>query len=164
MFLGICLIVIGIIIISSKKIEIVQIKPSPVPMVVSTPSATFVKVTRVIDGDTIVMGTGQKIRYIGLNTPEVETLECFAIEASEINKNLVLGKEVRLEKDVSETDKYGRLLRFVYVGDVFVDDYLVKNGYAKIMTVPPDIKYENQFLESEKYARENGLGLWSKCF
>jgi micrococcal nuclease len=82
--------------------------------------------------------------------------------ASQINSQLVLGKTIKLEKDVSETDKYGRLLRFVYVGNIFIDDYLVKNGFARVMTVPPDIEYESQFLESENYAKENKLGLWSK--
>jgi len=124
---------------------------------------TLSVVERVIDGDTIVIDTGEHIRYIGMNTPEMETSECFATEASEINKNLVLGKTVRLEKDVSDTDKYGRLLRYVYIDDTFVDDYLVKNGDAKIMIVPPDIKYKDEFLQSENYAKENNLGLWGKC-
>lgn len=154
---------IGLIILSKTSVNVQKVLTQG-----STPqassSATFAKVTKVIDGDTIVIDTGQHVRYIGMNTPEVETLECFATEASEINRNFVLGKVVKLEKDISETDKYGRLLRFVYVGDIFVDDYLVKNGYAKIMTVPPDVKYKEEFLESEKYARENNLGLWSKCF
>jgi micrococcal nuclease len=177
--LGIVLILIGVSIFINKK-ETVQVISSPIPsqslLPVSTPSGqiTYAKVTRVIDGDTIVISAQggsasggdaeQKVRYIGMNTPEMETSECFATEASEINKNLVLGKEVELVKDVSETDKYGRLLRFVYVGNIFVDDYLIKFGYAKIMTVPPDVEYESQFLESENYAKENGLGLWSKCF
>jgi micrococcal nuclease len=99
-----------------------------------------------------------------MNTPELESSECYATEASEINKNLVLGKTVKLEKDVSETDKYGRLLRFVYVGNIFVDDYLVKDGAAKIMNVPPDIEYKDEFLSSQNYAKENKLGLWGKCF
>ena len=69
-----------------------------------------------IDGDTIVIEGGQKVRYIGMNTPEVETSECYATEATEINKNLVLGKEVKLEKDVSDTDKYGRFYDMFILG------------------------------------------------
>lgn len=167
---GICLIIIGLLIISYKKVEVIQIKPSPVSVSTSTPSATFAKVTRVIDGDTIVIDSGQKVRYIGMNTPEVEISECFATEASEINKNLVLGNEIKLVKDISETDKYGRLLRYVYVkdennvGDLFVNDELVKNGSARVETVKPDLKYESEFVTSEKFAKVNHLGLWEKCF
>jgi micrococcal nuclease len=161
LFLGLCLIFIGLFICSSNKNKVVQVISQPTP--VSTSSATFAKVERVIDGDTIVIDTGEHIRYIGMNTPEVETSECFASESSEVNKNLVLGKTIKLEKDVSDTDKYGRLLRYVYVGDTFVDDYLVKNGDAKVMIVPPDIKYKDEFLQSQKYAKENNLGLWSNC-
>lgn len=145
--------------------QITPISPAPTSLnTLITPIFTYAKVARVIDGDTIIIDTGQHVRYIGVNTPEVETSECFATEATEINKNLVLDKVVRLEKDISEIDKYGRLLRFVYIGDIFIDDYLVKNGYAKIMTVPPDIKNKDQFGQSENYARQNRLGLWSKCF
>lgn len=165
--LVIILLLIGLLIFRFKGNDVIQFIPSPSPSIsqLSTPSSqiAYAKVTRVIDGDTIVIDTGQKVRYIGMNTPEVETSECFATEATQINKNLVLGKEIKLEKDVSDVDKYGRLLRYVYIGDTFVDDYLLKNGYAKIMTVPPDIKYKDEFLQSEKYARENNLGLWGNC-
>jgi micrococcal nuclease len=124
---------------------------------------SFAKVIRVIDGDTIQLEGGDRVRYIGMNTPELETNECFATEASEINKNLVLGKIIKLEKDISDTDKYGRLLRYVYVDNVFIDDYLVKNGDAKVMTIPPDTKYKDEFLQSQNYAKQNNLGLWGKC-
>jgi micrococcal nuclease len=145
-----------------------------ISLITPTPEVVLAKVIRVVDGDTIdVIEVGQKdegperirrIRYIGINTPEIESSECFAAEASEVNKNLVLGKTVRLEKDVSEVDKYDRILRYVYVDDILVDDYLVINGFAKVMTVPPDVKYKNEFLKSENYAKENKLGLWGKCF
>ena len=136
-----------------------------------TPRAqiSYAKVTRVIDGDTIVIDTGQTVRYIGINTPEVETSECFATEAGEINEDMILGKEVRLEKDISETDKYGRLLRYVYTdegpdGYEMINDELLKIGLAKVETVPPDIKYKDEFDQSQDYAKQNKLGLWSKCF
>jgi micrococcal nuclease len=162
-FLGIFLIFFGLSVYYSSKYKIVQIVSSPSPVPTSNSQITYAKVTRVIDGDTIVIDTGQHVRYIGMNTPELESSECYATEASEINKNLVLGKTVKLEKDVSETDKYGRLLRFVYVDDTFVDDYLVKDGAAKIMTVPPDVEYKDEFFQSQNYAKENKLGLWGKC-
>jgi len=124
-------------------------------------------VIRVVDGDTIELEDGTKVRYIGVNTPETvdpnSSVECYGKEASIENKRLVEGKKVRLEKDVSDTDKYGRLLRYVWVEDVFVNDYLVKEGYANVSTYPPDIKYQDTFLKSEKYARDLGKGLWGSC-
>lgn len=131
----------------------------------ATPSAETVKVTRVIDGDTIEIESGQKVRYIGIDTPEIvdpkKPVQCFGKEASNKNKELVEGKQVRLEKDVSETDKFGRLLRYVYVDNIFVNDYLVRQGFAHVSTFPPDVKYQAQFLQAEKEARKNSRGLWT---
>ncbi len=124
-------------------------------------------VKRVIDGDTIEIENGQKIRYIGIDTPETvhpeKPVQCFGLEASLKNKEMVEGKSVRLEKDVSETDKYGRLLRYVYVGDTLVNDFLVRQGFANSSTYPPDIKYQDQFRKAEEEARGNNRGLWSSC-
>lgn len=160
MFLGLCLIFIGIVIyFQVPKISLISSTSQITPI----PQMSFAKVIRVIDGDTIQLEGGDRVRYIGMNTPELETNECFATEASEINKNLVLGKIIKLEKDISDTDKYGRLLRYVYVDNVFIDDYLVKNGDAKVMTIPPDTKYKDEFLQSQNYAKQNNLGLWGKC-
>ena len=126
-----------------------------------------VKVTRVIDGDTVEIEGGQKVRYIGIDTPETVhpdmKVQCFGKEASNKNKELVEGKMVELEKDVSETDKYGRLLRYVYIGQIFVNDYLVRQGYAHASSYPPDIKYQGQLQEAEKEARDNNRGLWGEC-
>ena len=124
-------------------------------------------VARVIDGDTIELANGQRVRYIGIDTPETvhpdKPAQCFGQEASNKNKELVAGKRVRLEKDVSETDKYGRLLRYVYVGDVFVNLELVSQGYAYAFTYPPDVKYADVFVAAQKEARENNRGLWGVC-
>jgi len=180
LILGLCLIFIGFLVYlismreynqfdwlwlfhSSNKNEI-QIINQAESTIIPTPVSTYAKVTRIIDGDTIVIDTGQHVRYIGINTPETETSECFAKEAGDINEDLVLGKEVKLEKDVSETDKYGRLLRYVYVGQEMINDELVKGGSAKVDSIPPDLKYKDEFLQSEKYARQNNLGLWGKCY
>lgn len=136
--------------------------PSTISAQVSGDKAITVK--KVIDGDTIEISTGQKVRYIGIDTPESTIQkECFGAEASVKNKELVEGKSVRLEKDVSETDKYGRLLRYVYVGDVFINDELVRQGFANASTYPPDVKYQDKFSEAQKEARENNRGFWSKC-
>lgn len=125
-------------------------------------------VVKVVDGDTIVLENDIKVRYIGIDTPEISGKKgCFADEAKKKNEELVLGKKVFLEKDVSETDRYGRLLRYVYTGEgenkLMVNEVLIKEGFAQIATFPPDVKYKDLFLESEKFAREKLLGLWEKC-
>lgn len=149
-------------------------KPDILPTTItSQPSKSLqslnqlVKVTRVVDGDTIEIEGGQRVRYIGIDTPETvdprKAVQCFGKEASTKNKELVEGKQVRLEKDISETDKYGRLLRYVWVGDIFVNDYLVRQGYAHSSSYPPDIKYQNQFTQAQNEAKSNYRGLWESC-
>lgn len=130
------------------------------------------KVSRIVDGDTIEISTGEKVRYIGIDTPETvdprRPVGCFGKEASDENKKIVGGKSVILEKDISERDKYNRLLRYVYIKQtngnlLFVNDYLVRQGFAKASTYPPDVKFAGQFVEAEREARENNRGLWQKC-
>jgi micrococcal nuclease len=126
------------------------------------------KVTKVIDGDTVSLESGETIRYIGIDTPEVsQGKECFAEEATKANQELVLGKVVRLEKDISEKDRYKRLLRYLWVdsesGEIFVNEYLVRQGFALAVTYPPDVKYSDLFREAEKEARDKNSGLWGKC-
>lgn len=158
------LLLLLVLILIGFLIRVVQ----PVEQVMPLPEKqdTF-RVTKVIDGDTIEVNSNIKVRYIGIDAPESvdprRMVDCFGKEASLENKKLVEGKEVRLEKDVSETDKFGRLLRYVYVNDTFVNDYLVRQGYALASTFPPDIKYQEQFSQAEREARENNRGLWSKC-
>ncbi|MDO8570261.1 MAG: thermonuclease family protein [Candidatus Daviesbacteria bacterium] len=133
---------------------------------------TGVLVTKVVDGDTIEIQGGQKIRYVGIDTPETvdprRAVGCFGKEASKINKELVEGKVVILEKDITNVDKYNRLLRYVYLKQsdgtlLFVNDYLVREGYAKNYTYPPDVKFNEQFRQAEIEAREANKGLWNKC-
>jgi micrococcal nuclease len=133
------------------------------------PDLPEASVTRVIDGDTIeveIEGESYKVRYIGIDTPELhhptKPVEYYAQEAYEKNRELVEGKTVYLEKDVSETDQYERLLRYVYVGDTFVNAYLVQQGYALVSTYPPDVKYQERFVELQREAREAGRGLWGE--
>lgn len=125
----------------------------------------FVK--RVVDGDTIELESGQKVRYIGVNTPESvdprRTVECFGKEASAFNKELVEGKTVFLKRDISDTDKYGRLLRFVYLENgTFVNEILVQEGYALVSTYPPDVSKQDIFRTAEQKAREGKKGLWNE--
>jgi len=131
--------------------------------VISTPNSNRqeVKVIRVIDGDTIEIEGGQRVRYIGIDTPERDA--CFSSESTAKNKELVDGKTISLEKDVSEKDRYGRLLRYVYVGDTLVNEVLVKEGYAQVYTYPPDVKYNEKFSAAQREARDSNKGLWSAC-
>lgn len=126
----------------------------------------------VTDGDTIRVELGGRtvtVRYIGVDTPETvdpgRPVEPFGREASEANRRLVEGRTVLLEKDVSETDRFGRLLRYVYVeqftGLVMVNAELVRLGYARIATFPPDVRYASLFLDLEREARAASRGLWA---
>lgn len=137
---------------------------SAIPSAEVEPVDQMVVVARVVDGDTIKLESGEVVRYIGIDTPEIvdprKPVQCYAQEASVKNKELVEGKEVRLEKDVSETDKYSRLLRYVWLGDTLVNELLVKEGYAQSSSYPPDVKYQDRFIQAQNEARENNLGLW----
>ncbi len=117
------------------------------------------EVERVIDGDTIVIEGGEKVRFIGIDTPERG--EFYYKEATDYMKSLVENKKVRLEKDVSERDRYGRLLRHVYVDDIWINAKMIKEGYARFVTFPPDVSHVEKFRKLEKEAKENKKGLWS---
>jgi micrococcal nuclease len=120
----------------------------------------LVVVSRIIDGDTIELESGKQVRLICIDTPERG--QNFYEEASNYLSWLVLNKEIRLEKDVSETDKYQRLLRYVYVDDSFVNELMVLNGYAKAYPYSPDTKLCPLIQEAETRAKEDKLGIWKK--
>jgi len=125
----------------------------------TTISGDTAQVTRIIDGDTIdveMNGVRYRVRYIGMNTPEKDQ-PCYQ-EATDANAALLSGKTVTLVKDTSETDVYGRLLRYVYVGDTFVNAELVREGWAENAVYPPDTKYEDTFHQLELQARAANIG------
>jgi micrococcal nuclease len=122
-------------------------------------------VKRVVDGDTFEIATGEKVRLIGVDTPETvkpnHPVEPYGKEASNFTKELLTGQEVRLVFDVEPHDRYKRLLAYVYLMDgTFVNEKLVKEGYARIMTIPPNVAKADVFLEAEREAREHNRGLW----
>jgi micrococcal nuclease len=127
---------------------------------VSAPSAD--RVSRIVDGDTVVLSTGERVRYIGMDTPEMNPLEPFAKEATEANRQLVEGKTVRLEKDISETDRYGRLLRYVWVDNTMVNLELVRRGLAEAQAYPPDVRYQALLEAAQVEAKLAGRGMWAK--
>jgi len=145
-----------------------------VPKIVPTPPSSdeYRKITKVIDGDTIETDRSERIRYIGINTPEIANKlkpdQCFAQAAKKKNEELVLNKTVRLEKDISETDKYKRLLRFVYITqsdgkEISINQFLIREGYAQLMTIPPDVSKATEFKELQTQARNAQKGLWKVC-
>jgi len=140
--------------------EATPITPSSQPTTI-TSERTQALVVDVIDGDTIeveIGGTLFRVRYIGMDTPERGEV-CYE-EATLANELLVSGKTVELEKDISETDRYRRLLRYVWIEEDMVNAILVATGYAQVATYPPDVKYQDQFLELQRQAEQSGLGCW----
>ncbi len=131
----------------------------------ATDSAKIV-VSHVTDGDTIRIQSGEKVRLIGIDTPETvdprRAVGCFGKQASEFTTTELLNQEVVLEKDVSETDKYGRLLRYVWVDGVLFNELLVRQGYGYAISYPPDVKYQDRFKAAQALAQKEKLGLWSE--
>lgn len=147
------------------------------------------RVRHVTDGDTLELENGEKVRYIGIDTPSVrrrederwvEDPEPFAKEATEENRKLVEGKKVRLEFDQEKRDRFGRLLAYVYVrigffgnasydGEVFLDSheifmnaYLIQKGLARPLSVPPNSRYRERFEKLAREAKQKGLGLYAR--
>lgn len=126
-------------------------------------------VARVVDGDTVVLSGGERVRYIGVDTPEsVEPgtpVQCYAKAASHENSRLVAGEHVRLRYDAERHDRYGRTLAYVYrVRDgLFVNAELVRRGYARTLTIPPNVAHADDLRRLAGTARRAGRGLWSAC-
>ncbi|MBU0683982.1 MAG: thermonuclease family protein [Candidatus Omnitrophota bacterium] len=128
----------------------------------------FVK--RIIDGDTIELTNRKLVRYIGIDTPEIRRRsgygvwryepEAYSLDAKKLNSTLVAGKKVQLEFDVQKYDKYDRWLAYVYVGDKMINEELLRQGYAKVLTIPPNTKYRERLKKAEESAKENKQGLW----
>lgn len=139
------------------------------------------RVTRVVDGDTIeveitgreegpglgdsVVGYEYDVRLLGIDTPESvrpgTPVECFGKESSAAAAAFLDGQEVRLVKDVEEEDRFGRILRYVYLGEEMANARLVANGYASVFTYPPNVRHADLFVQLEREARTNDRGLWA---
>ncbi|MBU0549370.1 MAG: thermonuclease family protein [Candidatus Omnitrophica bacterium] len=135
-------------------------------------------VTRVVDGDTLVLSGRQKVRLIGIDTPEmhesdklfydaqksktdIQSIMALGRESYQFTRSLVEGKRVRIEFDAERYDKYGRLLGYVYLKDnTFINAEIVKQGYASLLTIPPNVKYTDLFRALHQEARMNKRGLW----
>ena len=130
------------------------------------------RVVKVVDGDTIHVQLGstrEKVRYIGVDTPETKHpakgQQCYGPAASAFNERLVGGQRVRLERDVEDRDRYGRLLAYVYRerDGLFVNAELARLGYAQPLTIAPDVRHAERFVALARSARQGGRGLWGAC-
>ncbi len=143
-------------------------------------NSTDILVTKVFDGDTIRLANGEKVRLLGIDTPEmyesdklyrdarrtgenIETIMAKGRKSYKFTRELVEGRRVMLEFDVEKRDKYGRLLAHVFIADtqLFLNAEILKEGYAEPMVIPPNLKYADYFQELYQEARENKRGLWS---
>lgn len=140
--------------------------PAPSPTGTPTPTLTPdprtpATVSRVIDADTIevqIEGRAFRVRYLGMDAPE--PAEWLGPEAAEVNRQLLAGGTVLLERDATDVDPYGRLLRYVWAGDLLVNAELVRLGYAWASVTPPDVRYEERLLQLEREAQAAGRGRW----
>ncbi|MGB8657291.1 MAG: thermonuclease family protein [Candidatus Zixiibacteriota bacterium] len=117
------------------------------------------RVQRVIDGDTIELNNGERVRYIGIDTPEKE--EPFFREATQANQEMLRGKKINLEYDVEKKDAYGRALAYVWVDTLMVNAELVKEGLARVYMISPNLKYRNRFISLQEPVRKARIGIWS---
>jgi micrococcal nuclease len=131
-------------------------------------------VTDIVDGDTIKVrlddGQVVTVRLTGIDTPETKhptkPVQCFGAEASAKTAELLpIGATVGLERDVQERDRYGRMLAYVWPENnmLMLNEQLVAEGYALTLTIPPNVRYAENFTNAQRIAPENGLGLWSGC-
>jgi micrococcal nuclease len=145
---------------------------------VAAASYENIVVERAVDGDTLKLANGQRVRMIGIDTPEVhesaklyrdsqrsgmdaKTIQQMGKKSMAFTKDLVEGKSVRLEFDVERQDKYGRLLAYVYLADgTMVNAQIIQQGYASLMTIPPNVKHADEFLQLYQNARKQKKGLW----
>lgn len=163
MTLGLGFVVTGQLVKQETEVHSLPSVMSPTPAA----ARQQFRVSQVIDGDTIELVNGQRVRYIGIDTPEVAhrntPAECYGPEAAVKNRELVAGKVVTLEADVSDVDKFDRWLRYVWVDDVLVNEYLAREGYARANSYWPDVKYQERLDAAELSARSEGKGLWERC-
>jgi micrococcal nuclease len=127
------------------------------------------RVERVVDGDTVIVrldGRRERVRYIGVDTPESVKpgmhVRCFGKSAARFNRRLVEGREVRLEFDSERRDRYGRLLAYVYRGDLFVNAELVRRGYGKPLEIAPNLAHAAELRRLAAAARSARRGLWNR--
>ena len=119
----------------------------------------------VIDGDTFDLDTGERVRLIGVNTPEYRPwknrVDFYGREASQFSKSLLAGKKILLESDAEAKDRYGRSLAYVYLEDgTFVNRLLAREGFARVRSYPPNLRHQEALQAAQREAKKAGKGLW----
>jgi len=144
--------------------------PVPAPPAVELPAGLDTTVERVVDGDTIIVAGGHRIRLIGIDTPETKDprrpVQCFGREASAFLTDLLpRGTGVRLVGDVEARDVFDRTLAYAYrlPDGLFVNADLVRQGYARLLTIPPNVAHTDELVVLAEQAREASRGLWAAC-
>lgn len=129
------------------------------PDVTASPVA---RVIQVIDGDTVILTDGTRVRYIGMDTPEMtDARRVSAADAARAaNEALVKGREVRLEFDVQRTDRYGRTLAYIWVGNTLVNETLLRDGWARLLTIPPNVRYVDRLRVAARAGDAQRLRTW----
>ncbi len=158
-YLSLAIVILFIIIADYLDVPLTDDVQEEVKEVSQQKKMEHVHVSHIVDGDTCDLNTGERIRLIGIDTPERGRL--FYKEATQHLAELILDKDVILVKDVSEKDRYGRLLRHVYVGDQWINKKMIEDGYARLVTYPPDVLHVQEFQEVELQARVKKSGIWS---
>jgi micrococcal nuclease len=143
---------------------------TPAPATATLPAGVDVVVRKVVAGDTLEVSGGERVRLIGVDTPESvapdRPVGCFGKEASTFTASLVPpGTQIRLVGDAEQRDRYGRLLAYVYrqADGLFVNAELLRRGYAQLLTIPPNIAHTDEFTAIARQAREGAQGLWAAC-
>jgi len=156
-----------VVLLAALAVLVVRLRDRPRPTAFGR-----AQVVRVVDGDTIRVrldGHTERVRYIGVDTPESvkpgTPVQCYAKRAAAANAALVAGRSVRLVGDVEQRDRYGRLLAYVYrePDGAFVNAQLVRDGYARTLTIAPNVAHARQFAQLAQAARRGGRGLWRAC-
>lgn len=136
----------------------------------TTPSTIPVTLERIVDGDTIIVrlpdGARERVRYTGIDTPELaregRPAEPLGEAAAKRNEELLTAGDLGLEMDVQERDDFGRILAYVWVGDVLVSEQLIREGLAEIWTHPPNVRHVDDFTAAQREARAAGRGMWAE--
>jgi len=146
---------------SAQQNSVTAVKITPAISTAACGAADNTIVTKVIDGDTVVVEGGYHVRLLGMDADE-KGYSCYDPAKTRL-EDLVLAKQVLLEKDKTDLDQYGRCLRYIFIGDTNVDVQLVKEGLAVARFYEPDVKYRTEIVEAEKQAQTGGIGCkWSK--
>ena len=142
--------------LNSKVIQ--NIKPKNI--LLPEPKEGLYRVTKVLDGDTVILETGEKFRYLGIDAPEGN--DRWGPEAKKLNEEMVLNKKIKVELDRTKLDKYGRILGYIWIDNILVNEVLVERGYAKINFIKGEVKpkYLDRLKKAEDWARQNHDGVW----